>query len=85
MNKFVCFINIFSLMLLKASVNALECQHGGRIEQNGNVVNTFFKAECPDPSFVCGRFDVTGTLQGESSKKIKFMVMQNNDEFFKNS
>jgi len=83
MKKSVCFIVVFVVMLLKASVNALECQQGGRIVQGGDEVGLFINSECVDSSHICGRLDFRGTIDGESSKKIKFKVMLQNNVFHK--
>ena len=69
MNKVVYLVAAFSLLFLNSSVTAISCLQGQRLllgtTQLSNDLNN---TDCPLPSQICHRYDITASAQGQTGK-----------------
>ena len=75
MNHFACLFIFITLLFLDASVWALRCGQGTRVETVIKHFGTIENSQCEDPTHMCHRFDVTATVLGHSGKNSKSIIL----------
>ena len=77
MNHFAGLFIFITLLFLDASVWALRCGQGTRVETVITDFITIENSQCEDPTHMCHRFDVTATVLGQGGKISKSIILSN--------